>query len=93
MELAFSHLGALAFWPTIQAMTLTTHWQYSIVDYVRLEEYSNVRHEFLDGRILAMAGGTPEHGARAAAVIAALSGRQPYGFSVKAVFGDEVRHD
>jgi hypothetical protein len=39
-------------------MTVATHWKYSIEDYVRLEGYSNVRHEFLDGRILAMAGGT-----------------------------------
>ncbi len=58
---------------TLEGMSLASHWKYSIEDYVRLEEYSNVRHEFLDGRILAMAGGTPEHGARAAAVIAALS--------------------
>lgn len=35
-----------------------------------LEAYSNVRHEFLDGSILAMAGGTPEH----AALCAAASG-------------------
>ena len=54
-------------------MSHASHWKYSIQDYVRLEEYSNVRHEFLDGRIYAMAGGTPEHGARAAAIIAALS--------------------
>ncbi len=54
-------------------MSVATHWKYSIKDFVRIEEYSNVRHEFLEGRILAMAGGTPEHGARAAAIIATLS--------------------
>jgi len=43
---------------------------YSFRDYVALEEYSNVRHEFHDGSILAMAGGSPEH----AALIAAISG-------------------
>lgn len=32
-----------------------------------------MRHEFLAGQIFAMAGGTREHGARSAAVIAALS--------------------
>jgi len=40
---------------------------YSFRDYVALEEYSNVRHEFRDGSILAMAGGSPEHAALAAA--------------------------
>jgi Uma2 family endonuclease len=38
-------------------------------DYLALEASSNVRHEFLDGQIYAMAGGTPEHAALAAAVI------------------------
>ena len=40
---------------------------------MRLEEYSNVRHEYLDGQIYAMAGGTPEHGTYAANVIALLA--------------------
>lgn len=34
---------------------------------------SAVKHEFLDGMILAMAGGTPDHAALAAAVIASLN--------------------
>jgi Uma2 family endonuclease len=37
---------------------------------VALEDYSNVRHEYRSGSILAMAGGTPEH----AALCAAASG-------------------
>ena len=49
------------------------HRRYDISEYVRLEDYSNVRHEFLDGQIYAMAGGTPEHGTYAANVIAILS--------------------
>lgn len=40
---------------------------YTFREYAALEEYSNVRHEFRDGSILAMAGGTPEHAALAAA--------------------------
>ncbi len=44
----------------------------SFRDYVALEEYSNVKHEFVGGLILAMAGGTPEHAALAAAVIGHL---------------------
>jgi Uma2 family endonuclease len=45
---------------------------YSFAEYVALEEYSNVRHEFRDGSILAMAGGSPEHAALIASVAAAL---------------------
>lgn len=32
-------------------------------DYVAFEQASNVKHEYLDGNIYAMAGGTPEHAA------------------------------
>jgi Uma2 family endonuclease len=45
---------------------------YSYVDYLALEASSNVKHEFLGGQIYAMAGGTPEHAALAAAVIGLL---------------------
>jgi Uma2 family endonuclease len=40
---------------------------YSLADYLALEESSNVKHEFLDGQIYGMAGGTPEHAALKAA--------------------------
>jgi Uma2 family endonuclease len=49
------------------------HRQYTIQEFVRLEEYSNVRHEYLAGQIYAMAGGTPEHGTWAANVIGLLT--------------------
>jgi Uma2 family endonuclease len=42
--------------------------RYTFADYLRLEEESSTRHEFLDGEIVAMAGGTPEHAALAMAV-------------------------
>jgi Uma2 family endonuclease len=41
-------------------------------EYAAAEEVSTVRHEFLNGRVFAMAGGTPEHGALAAAVMREL---------------------
>jgi Uma2 family endonuclease len=41
-------------------------------EYLALEASSNVKHEFLGGQIYAMAGGTPEHAALAAAVIGLL---------------------
>src|SRR5690606_36872325 len=43
---------------------------YSVAEYTELEDYSNVRHELLDGQILAMSGGTPEHATYCANVIA-----------------------
>jgi Uma2 family endonuclease len=45
---------------------------YTFEDYLSVEEMSAVRHEFLDGEIFAMAGGTPEHAALLAAVLIVL---------------------
>jgi Uma2 family endonuclease len=53
-------------------MATARHAHYSLEDYVRLEEYSNVKHEYLDGQIYAIAGGTPAHGAMAVRVSASL---------------------
>lgn len=46
--------------------------RYSYAQYLELEDASNVRHEYLDGQIYGMAGGTPEHAALAAAFIGLL---------------------
>ena len=46
---------------------------YSFDEYVELEEMSPIKHEYLDGAVWAMAGGSPEHAAVAANVIARLS--------------------
>ncbi len=53
-------------------MHAVAHARYSIGEYLSLEEHSNVKHEFCDGQILAMAGGTPEHARLASGVSAAL---------------------
>jgi Uma2 family endonuclease len=45
---------------------------YTYAEYLGFETSSNVKHEFVDGQIYAMAGGTPEHAALAAAVITLL---------------------
>src|SRR3954471_18291200 len=45
---------------------------HTYAEYLGLEASSNVKHEFLDGQIYAMAGGTPEHAALAAAGIGLL---------------------
>ena len=44
----------------------------SYAEYVEREGRGAERHEFLDGQVYAMAGGTPEHGALAAAIIREL---------------------
>ena len=46
--------------------------RYTYADYVALEIVSSTKHEFLDGEIYAMAGGTEEHSALAAEVVRAL---------------------
>jgi Uma2 family endonuclease len=57
-------------------MTLPAHrTSYSRADYLEFEASSNVKHEFLDGQIYGMAGGTPEHAALKAAVTGLLFGQ------------------
>lgn len=48
------------------------HHQYCFQDYLAVEEMGPVRHEFLNGAIFAMAGGTPEHAALSAAIVVLL---------------------
>ena len=45
---------------------------YSFQDYLMVEERNPVRHEFLDGDIYAMAGGSMLHAALAGAVLGSL---------------------
>jgi Uma2 family endonuclease len=47
---------------------------HTFAEYLALEAASGTRHEFLDGEIYAMAGGTIEHGALAANAIGELRG-------------------
>lgn len=49
--------------------------RFSFYEYVQLETTSTVKHEFLDGLVWAMAGGTPDH-ARIAANLSALLSAQ-----------------
>lgn len=46
--------------------------RYTYADYVALEQSSPTKHEFLDGEIYAMAGGSEEHSALAAEVLRLL---------------------
>ena len=47
--------------------------RYTRAEYIAFERSSNVKHEYLDGVIYAMAGGTPEHAAFAVNVSTLLS--------------------
>jgi Uma2 family endonuclease len=46
--------------------------RFTFEDYLALEDGSPSKHEFLDGSVWAMAGGTPDHAAIAANIIASL---------------------
>jgi hypothetical protein len=48
--------------------------RYTYADYVGVESTSSTKHEFLDGEIYAMAGGSEDHSALAIEVLAVLRG-------------------
>jgi Uma2 family endonuclease len=52
---------------------------YTYAEYLALEEESQIRHEYLDGEIYAMAGGTPDHAALTAAVLRIIGSQLPRG--------------
>jgi Uma2 family endonuclease len=52
-----------------------TRYRHTMADYLAIEESSSIRHEFADGEVVAMAGGTPEHAALSAAVVTLLGGQ------------------
>jgi Uma2 family endonuclease len=54
-------------------MVVAKHHDFSFELYLQVEEDSGVKHEFLEGAVWAMSGGSPEHAAIAANVIALLS--------------------
>ncbi len=55
------------------------HHRYTYAEYVSLEQHSPIRHEFIDGEIYAMAGGTPEHAALAAVTLRLIGNQLPSG--------------
>jgi Uma2 family endonuclease len=52
--------------------SIRRHHRYTYADYVALELQSPTKHEFLEGEIYAMAGGSEEHSALAAEVLRIL---------------------
>src|SRR5262245_62858903 len=57
----------------LTAVTAAPRLHYTYQEYVAFERTSDVKHEFVRGVILAMAGGKPEHGARAVRLTTALT--------------------
>jgi Uma2 family endonuclease len=53
----------------------TARARFRFDEYVRLEERSAIKHEFLEGEVYAMAGGSPEDAALAARIAAVLGAR------------------
>ncbi|MBI4264900.1 MAG: Uma2 family endonuclease [Acidobacteria bacterium] len=62
--------------------TTARRLHYTYEQYVALEEESSIRHEYLDGEIYAMAGGSPDHAALAATIISLLRPQLPRGCRV-----------
>ena len=53
--------------------------RHTYADYLALEQFSDVKHEFFRGEIFAMAGGTPTHAGLAARVVALIEVQLPAG--------------
>jgi Uma2 family endonuclease len=60
-------------------MSTVRRVHYTYAEYLALEEFSSVRHEYLGGEIYAMAGGTPDHAALAAVLIRVVGSQLPPG--------------
>jgi Uma2 family endonuclease len=56
---------------------LARHIHYTQAEYLALEEQSPTKHEFFEGEIYAMAGGSPDHAALASALVRCLATQLP----------------
>jgi Uma2 family endonuclease len=63
-------------------MSIARRLHYTYEDYLLLEQYSTIKHEYFDGEIFAMAGGTPEHAMLGGKAIGLLASRLPAGCRV-----------
>ena len=54
-------------------MSAASRPRYTVEEYVRFEQHANARHEYVDGQIIGMGGGTFEHARLAVAVSTALA--------------------
>lgn len=54
-------------------MAEPAHHRFSFDEYLLLEDDSGIKHEFLDGQVWAMSGGSPDHAATAGNVLTLLN--------------------
>jgi Uma2 family endonuclease len=59
-----------------------SHHDHTFVDYLALERDSEIKHEFDEGEILAMSGGTARHSALAAKIVTAMETTRAPGCTV-----------
>ncbi|HTL37362.1 MAG TPA: Uma2 family endonuclease [Kofleriaceae bacterium] len=77
---------------------MSDHWSWTVQDYVSLEDGTDLKHEFFDGDIRAMSGGTIEHARLIGAVgaqIAAQLGDRPceyYSSVLRVRIGDLITY-
>ena len=64
---------------------------YTRAEYLALEASSNVKHEYLDGQIYGMAGGTPEHAALKATESARRTQLEQASLDLYAELRDDLR--
>lgn len=57
----------------VGAMAEPAHHRFSFDEYLTVEEDSGIKHEFLNGQVWAMSGGTPDHAAMAGNVLTLLN--------------------
>ncbi|MEM1032938.1 MAG: Uma2 family endonuclease, partial [Myxococcota bacterium] len=56
-------------------MSQSAHHRFTYAEYLRRERETGLKHEFLDGQVFAMTGGTPEHARLIAALMIAVAPR------------------
>ncbi len=57
---------------TLVVVSILARRHYTYEEYLAVEAASDIRHEYLEGEIFAMAGGSPEHAALASTVVGVL---------------------
>src|SRR4051812_35986120 len=62
-----------------EPMTTSARHRYTYEEYLAYERDSELKHEFEEGEIVAMAGGSPRHSALASRISAALENARPSG--------------
>ena len=82
-------LRPFSFAAILEAMTAIRATQMSYAEYLKFEEASETKHEYVNGEVYAMAGGSLEHARLASELIFLL--REKFGPDGCRVFGSDLR--